>query len=393
MAFLPKSLPAWRVPLPESTLATLRAVPLAGWHLLGWGLYLILTTFGDYAFGSVFSWRVEGFMLLTTITVFYFNLKTSFQLLEEQRFVLAVVTTLALWLTVSMLKAVTFAVLVKAGVFPPYFDGADVIARLNEKAGPEGRSAYYNAGRITGYVLARILGQEAYPLLISFIYGYGRSTVRYQRRLRELTLQRQRERERQQELENEVTHARLQALKYQINPHFLFNSLNFLYAQALPLSDPLARGTLLLSEIMRYGLQENSDEAKVPLEQEVRHLQNFVAFNQLRFANRLHVRFTVEGNTAFRRIMPLLLITFVENAFKYGELHDAQYPLDIRLVVDTERLLFRVYNKKRSGPKEHSTGIGLDNIRKRLELAYPQRHTLTITDEPTTYTAELTITL
>lgn len=396
MAFSSKSLPNWRVPIPESTLAALRSVPLVGWHVIGWAGYFFLTTFADYYAQNPFSWTNELVLIAPTIAVFYFNLRTSFDLLEEQRFVWAVLTTVALWLMLVLGKALLFATLVNAGTIPPYLDGLDVLKRLNERDPVGGRgthSTYYNFGRLTGFALARMIGQEAYPLLISFIYGYGRSTVRYQEKFRQLAEERRVQERRRQELENEVTNAQLQTLKYQINPHFLFNSLNFLYAQALPLSDNLARGTLLLSEIMRYGLQESVEETKVPLDQEVRHLQNFVEFNQLRFANRLHVDFRVEGTLGFRRIMPLLLITFVENAFKYGELHDAQHPLEIRLTVDSERLHFFVRNKKRHGPKEHSTGIGLENIRNRLSLAYPDRHTLTLHDDPTTYTAELRIEL
>jgi LytS/YehU family sensor histidine kinase len=216
--------------------------------------------------------------------------------------------------------------------------------------------------------------------------------MHYKGQLATIESQRQQELINQQRIENELVTAKLQTLKYQINPHFLFNSLNFLYAQAIPLSDNLSRATMLLSEIMRYGLQQN-DETKVALENEIKHLENFVEFNRLRFSNRLQIDFTIDGSTAFRRIMPLLLITFVENSFKYGELHDANNPLKIHLKIDSRILYFEVRNKKRNGPKENSTGIGLGNIKNRLDLAYPNNHSLEIIDEEQSFTTKLKIEL
>jgi LytS/YehU family sensor histidine kinase len=192
--------------------------------------------------------------------------------------------------------------------------------------------------------------------------------------------------------ERSLLEANLTFLKNQINPHFLFNSLNFLYAQVYPHSANAAKGILLLSDTMRYALLEDSN-GKVMLEQEVKHLRNYIELNQLRFNNKLQVEFSVEGSTHFLLILPLVLITFVENCFKHGELADAAHPLIIRLVVVQNQLTFLTHNKKRHGPKEKSTGIGLTNTRKRLALIYPDRHTLTTTDEPDYYTCQLTLDL
>ncbi|WP_420152943.1 sensor histidine kinase [Siphonobacter sp.] len=351
-------------------------------HLMGWIAYLFLSNLFDF-FRKTFYLPMELLLLVPTVAAFYLCLRSSFRFLSQNRLIVAVVSALGIGVISAITKGILFGIAVKAG-WPPYLDGINVLANQAD-------FRTISVAKLTGYGMARTLSSEAYPILISFIYGYALQAVRDQQKLRRLSEERQREIQRQQQLENEVTAAKLQTLRYQINPHFLFNSLNFLYAQALPLSENLSRATLLLSEIMRYGLQES--ETKVPLEHEVRHLQNFVDFNQLRFANRLQVQFTVEGSPAFRRIMPLLLITFVENAFKYGELHDPGFPLQINLRVDSETLSFFVRNKKRQGPKEESTGIGLDNIRRRLELAYPSRYTLNLHDQPQAYTAELQIQL
>jgi LytS/YehU family sensor histidine kinase len=231
---------------------------------------------------------------------------------------------------------------------------------------------YMNYSFTAGQVLRLIASKEFFLLLCSIFYGYAVKLLETQKRL----------------LASQIL-----TLKAQINPHFLFNSLNFLYAQALPLSEDLAKSTMLLSEIMRYGLKDTDDEDKVPLEHEIKHLENFIEFNQLRFSNRLNVYFDKVGNVQFRRIMPLLLITFVENAFKYGELMDINYPVSISLRVENENLYFTVANKKRIGPRELSTGVGLQNIKARLDLVYPKKHAMRITDEEHFYKVELKIQL
>lgn len=192
--------------------------------------------------------------------------------------------------------------------------------------------------------------------------------------------------------ERSLMEANLTFLKNQINPHFLFNSLNFLYAQVYPHSQPSARGILLLADIMRYALHEDT-HGKVMLTQEVDHLRNYIALNQLRFNNQLQVDFQVAGNLQFSLILPLVLITFVENCFKHGELGDAAHPLVISLAVVHNQLTFRTHNKKRPGPKEKSTGIGLANTRQRLAIEYPNRHTLAIDDGADDYTCLLTLAL
>jgi two-component system, LytTR family, sensor kinase len=192
--------------------------------------------------------------------------------------------------------------------------------------------------------------------------------------------------------EKSLMEANLAFLKSQINPHFLFNALNFLYAQVYPHSENAAKGILLLSETMRYALHEDNN-GKVMLSQEIKHLHNYIAINQLRFNNQLQINFSIEGNTHYLLIIPLVLITFVENCFKHGELADPDYPLMIHLAVVQNQLTFQTRNKKRSGPKEKSTGIGLTNIHQRLELMYPGRYSLLTSDESNDYTCTLHITL
>lgn len=194
------------------------------------------------------------------------------------------------------------------------------------------------------------------------------------------------------QLEYEKSQANFNFLKAQINPHFLHNTLNFLYAKSLPYSEELSEGILTLSDIMRYALNEgNTKNGKVPLNDELEHLGNVIKINQLRFSNELQVIFEVEGNTANVQIIPFVLITLVENAFKHGDLISHGHPLTIRLKMHDHQLSFFCSNKKKVGLKELSTGIGLDNIKKRLELTYGADFSLDISDEPEFYTTRLNI--
>ena len=195
------------------------------------------------------------------------------------------------------------------------------------------------------------------------------------------------------QLEVEKTQANFNFLKAQINPHFLHNTLNFLYAKSLPYSSELSEGILTLSDIMRYALgQGNEKDGKAPLKDEIEHVRNVIKISQLRFSNKLNVNFEVNGVINGAMIIPFVLITLVENAFKHGDLKNMDAPIDIKVSVSGNKLYFYCRNKKKSGPKELSTGIGLANIRNRLDLAYGNNYNFAVKDEPEFYTTELTIT-
>lgn len=194
------------------------------------------------------------------------------------------------------------------------------------------------------------------------------------------------------QLEVDKSQANFKFLKSQINPHFLHNTLNFLYAKSLPYSAELSEGILTLSDIMRYALNEsNGSDDKALLKDEIEHVRNVIKINQLRFSNNLNVNFEVQGVVNGAHIIPFVLITIVENAFKHGDLQKPDQPITIKLSVTHNSLYFFCSNKKKSGPKEISTGLGLDNIRNRLDFAYGKNYTLLIKDEAEFYTTELTI--
>jgi LytS/YehU family sensor histidine kinase len=235
--------------------------------------------------------------------------------------------------------------------------------------------------------------QMFFVMLINSIFYFGISLlVAYVTNLREGQKQRKILEGQKMQLEVEKSQANLNFLKAQINPHFLHNTLNFLYAKSLPYSTELSEGILTLSDIMRYALsQGNEIDGKAPLKDEIEHVRNVIKISQLRYSNQLKVNFEVDGVLNGATIIPFVLITLVENAFKHGDLKNQDYPIDIKLNVDGNKFYFYCRNKKKSGPKELSTGIGLENIRNRLELAYGANYNFRVKDEPEFYTTELTI--
>jgi two-component system LytT family sensor kinase len=196
----------------------------------------------------------------------------------------------------------------------------------------------------------------------------------------------------QRDLENQRLSAELSFLKSQINPHFLFNSLNSIYSLAYQKSDTTPEAILKLSEIMRYMLYECNDN-KVELTKELQYLQNYIDLQKIRFGNKAFIDFEVTGEVTNQHIVPLLLISFIENAFKHGIANDALAPIKLKINLEDGHLYFFIQNKKHTHNRDSSGGIGLANVRRRLDLLYPGKYNLDIRDEADTYTCQLSLVL
>lgn len=193
-------------------------------------------------------------------------------------------------------------------------------------------------------------------------------------------------------LENEKLIAELAFLKSQINPHFLFNSLNNIYSLAYQKAEKTPEAILKLSEIMRYMLYE-SNEGKVALTDEIRYLENYIELQKLRFKNNAYIKFEIVGDIADQQITPLVLISFVENAFKHGIVTDPENPVSIFLKIESGKIFFQTTNKKSKQNKDDTGGIGLKNVRRRLDLIYNDRYKLQIDDKNDIYNCELYLNL
>jgi len=194
------------------------------------------------------------------------------------------------------------------------------------------------------------------------------------------------------DLENQRLSAELAFLKSQINPHFLFNSLNSIYSLAYQRSETTPEAILKLSEIMRYMLYECNDN-RVELSKELQYVQNYIDLQKIRFGKKAFIDYKIEGKVASQQIVPLILIAFVENAFKHGVASTQQTPICILIEVDEEHLRFFIQNKKNTNNRDEAGGIGLNNVKRRLDLLYPGKYNLEISDETDTYTVELSLIL
>ncbi|MBK6365117.1 MAG: histidine kinase [Saprospiraceae bacterium] len=199
------------------------------------------------------------------------------------------------------------------------------------------------------------------------------------------------------ELESQNLQSELKLLKSQINPHFLFNTLNSLYALTLKKSDQAPEIVLKLSEMMRYMLYE-CNEKEVFLEKEINYMHNYLELEKLRHGAKMDINFEVIGDLKDQKIAPLLLMPFIENSFKHGintQLNTGFVSLVIH-VNDGELTMNLKNSKAPSLPKikdKKSGGIGLTNVKRRLQILYPKTHELKIEESPFDYKIFLSLTL
>ncbi|HEX6914226.1 MAG TPA: histidine kinase [Chitinophagaceae bacterium] len=196
------------------------------------------------------------------------------------------------------------------------------------------------------------------------------------------------------EMEHQKLNTELSLLKSQINPHFFFNTLNNIYSLAIIKSDDTASSILKLSSIMRYVLTETNHDF-VSLASEIEFLQNYVNLQSVRLTDKVKLLVELDGETSDRQIAPLLLIPFVENAFKYGVSTVEPSEISISLHTEGSKLLFTVNNTILHAAKHSAvnTGIGIANVRRRLELLYPGKHKLDISEQDGIYRVNLEINL
>lgn len=199
------------------------------------------------------------------------------------------------------------------------------------------------------------------------------------------------------DLQSQTLQSELKFLKSQINPHFLFNTLNSLYALTLKKSDLAPEIVLKLSEMMRYMLYE-CNEKEVKLQKEINYMLNYLELEKLRHGTKMKIDCMINGEIHDQKIAPLLLIPFIENSFKHGiNTHVTQGFVKLELNIAANDLQMVVVNSKSpSLPKsaeKRSGGIGLINVRRRMNILYPEKHHLEISESPNMYQVELNLNL
>jgi two-component system, LytTR family, sensor kinase len=193
-------------------------------------------------------------------------------------------------------------------------------------------------------------------------------------------------------LQEEKKTAQLAFLKNQVNPHFIFNTLNNIYSLVSSKSDKALPSIEKLSQLMRYMYKE-SDATYVSLQNEIDYITSFIELQSIRLSNIESVQYHFEGNIGAQKIAPLLLIPFIENMFKHGILNQIEKPLQIDIEVNNNLLTLSTSNYINTLHKDLSSGIGLDNVKKRLLLLYPDLHHLKIETNENTYHINLQIQL
>lgn len=197
------------------------------------------------------------------------------------------------------------------------------------------------------------------------------------------------------EVENEKLTAELRFLKAQINPHFLFNTLNNLYSLAFSNSPNTTEVIAKLSKMMRYMLYD-SNQAKVPLIKEIDYIENYISLEKLRLNHQIPIDFEVKGDTSQVMIVPLLLITFLENAFKHGvNGNDPNSWVKAILQIEGKTCIYTVENSAIHSPGliQENSGIGLQNLKRRLELSYPGAYKLRVENKNHKHSIQLKIDL
>ncbi|UII31049.1 sensor histidine kinase [Fulvivirga ulvae] len=191
-------------------------------------------------------------------------------------------------------------------------------------------------------------------------------------------------------LKADKTAAELALLKTQINPHFFFNTLNNLYSLTVKHSDDAPKVILKLSDMMRYTIYEGK-KSLVSVKEEIEYLNNYIDLHKIRYHKRVDISFSHEVDD-HDQVAPLLFIILLENAFKHGveSLSDGAY-IDMHLTGNGKNICFSIKNNFDPAQKSAPAGIGLDNLKRRLDLIYPERHQLAITDEGGIFTANLSI--
>ncbi|WP_276499409.1 sensor histidine kinase [Pontibacter litorisediminis] len=222
------------------------------------------------------------------------------------------------------------------------------------------------------YYWLRALWRAIYFLGFSTGYFFLRNYIREQKRANRAESEQLLKIIEQQNLQHELIKSQNAYLKTQINPHFLFNTLSFVYNSVRKTSAEAAEAIMALSQMMRYALQNEDDQHETLILEEIEHVESLIRIHQIRHKDTLNVQLIYSDNLAGVKFVPLILMTLVENIFKHGDLTQQQHPAQIKIMLDANTLRISTSNLK-SSLKPESHRIGLDNIHKRLDQVYKEK--------------------
>ena len=346
---------------------TVRAVLL---HALAWACFITYEVAVAVSMGSKARFFEFAIYYLLNICLFYFNSEVVFKLTKKPPFIIFVLIPLII---LELFAYVGLSVLISWFLYR--------------------RHTGWTNNNILRDDIVRSAWRGIYFLGWSVGYWFFKRYIVINRQANELKILSLESEKRTAEMEKNLAMTQVAYLRSQINPHFLYNSLNYIYDSVQVLSPDISNSVLLLSEIMRYSLNEVGGDGKVSLDEEIAHIKRYIHLMQLRFSNELNVLFLSDcDKDCGGYIPPLLLLTFVENVFKHGDLSNVARPALIKISCREGSLHLSTANFKR---KSHilSSHTGIKNAQMRLDLYYPSAHELTIIDEAEEFMVELRITL
>ncbi|MFC2101666.1 sensor histidine kinase [Bacteroidota bacterium] len=338
-------------------------------HMAGWIIYLLLLTWllSDFrTFAEAFTRSL--YIIIFQCFIFYLNYFLLLPKLFEQRkyvlFFLCIAAVLILGLIIfyyvdRFLFPREIRSMIDRGFPGDLPEGTRQRLGLPRREGLRGGGMAQKALLFNGFHILFIL-------FISTIY-------------RNLVVNRKRDREELQ-LKNQVLEAESKMLKWQVNPHFLFNTLNNIYSMSQLKSDQTPEAIHRLSNMLRYVLYD-CNEKDVLLEKEISYLKSYIELQRLKDESLYNVTYDFKSANARLKIAPLLFISFVENSFKHSRIEDTDHSwIRIGLNTDGKRVIFRCENSMPEGTitKDATAGIGLENVKRRLQLLYPGKHQLMI---------------
>lgn len=340
-------------------------------HILLWALFILYESSISFVLGGKFWTPVEYLnTYLINITLFYVNAHITLPYASKRPIYIVILLIL-----LELIVCTTLRFCLSTTLFHFKIDPVD-----------PSKDMYIS--------FIKTVWRFIYFMGLSTGYWFALNTIAHRKEISDLERDQLLAKLDKQDLAKQLADSEIAYLKSQINPHFLFNTLNFLYNTALKTATELSKPILLLSDIMRYALTDTPQEGKVELDDEIEQVKTFIELNQFRFDNNLQLDFNISGDTDEVKILPLILLTPIENIFKYGDLKNADHPVKINLELHGNKLNFVTSNKKLKS-KRHiaSHGIGLKNLQLRLDAYYPNAHHIQITNSEDEYIFELQITL
>ncbi len=328
-------------------------------HIIGWLTFVVYTEWNDYVYEDFENYRfiIDVTYIVALILTFYFFYLLVWPLVLKKRW----------WKFVSFLL-LGILLFIGSRYFLQEVFNWHVFGFTN-----------YNPNRVTLLYYLRDNWFRPIPVILgsAFVFLFE---VNQENQKQQLILQ------------QEKTAAELAFLRGQINPHFLFNTLNLIHTEAFSKDPELAETIQKISGILRYAV-DSSASGKRTIIEEINLLKDYIAIFKKRFENNCFVNFEIKGSGTEQQIEPLLLIPFVENAFKHGQFSDPNNSINFVLETKTGYLTFESSNKVKRQVKDLTSGVGIENVRKRLNVLYPDKHTFVIENNPTNYKVSLALEL